>query len=198
MKRWCVGLALCLAAFGQATSTERCRAIAVVAEEKLDGHTLSLRLVHEGRDFAAADGDAPTLRVGAIVDVCFESTRDGYVSLWSHDADNSTPVRILPNEYIDDDELGIAVQPGVSLCWSELAPGKRVSLQVQPPLGRAELYLHFAESRDAQIAPGDYPSIGNRSVDLQPSCDQQGARVAPRTQAAPYASKTLQYEVAQQ
>ena len=201
MQRLCAGLALCLAMFSQAAPAERCRAIAVVADEKLEGHTLSLTLVHEGRDLTPEGAGASQLRVGAAVDVCFQSSRDGYVSLWSHDADNNAPVRILPNEYIDavDDELGIAVQAGVPKCFSELAAGagRKISLKVQPPLGGAELYLHYAQGRDGQIAPDDFPSIGNKSVNLQPSCERHGARNVPRTQTAPYASKTLQYEVVQ-
>ena len=199
MQRWCAGLTLCLAIFSQAAAADRCRAIAVVADEKIEGHTLSLNLVHEGRDLTPVGAGAPELRVGAAVDVCFQSSRDGYVSLWSHDADNNAPVRILPNEYIDaeDDELGIAVQAGVSRCFSELAAGRKISLQVQPPLGQAELYLHYAEGRDGQIAPDDFPSIGNKSFNLRPSCERRGARPAPRTQTVPYGSKTLQYEVMQ-
>ena len=199
MQRLCIGLALCLAMFSHAAPAERCRALGVVGNEAIEGHTLSLTLVHEGRDLIAVEVGAPQLRVGTAVDVCFESSRDGYVSLWSHDADNNPPVRILPNEYVDaeDDELGIAVQARVSRCFSELAAGRNVSLKVQPPLGQAELYLHYAQSHDGQIAPEDFPSIGNRSVNLQQSCERHGARNAPRAQSAPYASKTLQYEVVQ-
>ena len=200
MQRWCVGLALFLAVVGQAAA-ERCRAIAVVVDEKIEGHTLSLSLVQEGRDLTPVGAGAPQLRVGTAVDVCFESSRDGYVSLWSHDADNNTPVRILPNEYMGaaDDDLGIAVRAGISRCFSELAAsaGRKVSLQVQRPLGRAELYLHYAEGADGQIAPEDYPSIGNKSFNLPSSCDRNAARNVPRSQTVPYASKSLQYEVMQ-
>lgn len=200
MQRWCVGFALCLAMIGQAAA-DRCRAIAVVADERIEGHALSLTLVHEGRDLTPVEAGTLRLRVGAAVDVCFGSSRDGYVSLWSHDADNNTPVRILPNEYIGaaDDELGIAVQAGVSKCFSDLAAGtgRKVSLKVQPPLGRAELYLHYAEGRDEQIAPGDFPSIGNKSFNLPATCDRNAHRNAPRARTVPYASKSLPYEVTQ-
>ena len=201
MQRWRAVLVLCLTMFSQAVPAERCRAITVASDGTLEGHTLSLTLVHQGRDLTAVEAGAPQVRVGAAVDVCFQSSRNGYVSLWSHDADNNPPVRILPNEYIDagDDELGVAVQAGVSKCFSDLAAGtgRKVSLKVQPPLGHAELYLHYAQGRSGQIAPDDFPSIGNKSVNLQPSCERHGARNAPRTQTVPYASKTLQYEVVQ-
>ena len=108
------------------------------------------------------------------------------------------PVRILPNEHIraEDDERGIAVQPGVSRCFSELAAGKRVYLKVNKPIGQAELYLHFAENTQGQIAPGDFPSIGNKSI-LPASCenDNYDGKTNPSTPTLPYASKALEYEV---
>ena len=131
--------------------------------------------------------------------MCFESSEDGFVSLWSHGANNAAPVRILPNEYIDadDDDLGIAVQAGIEKCFSELASSRNISLRVQEPFGQAELYIHFSEDRDGQIAPEDFPSIGNKAFILGQSCEQAGARAQPRTRAEPYASKVLRYEVVQ-
>ena len=123
------------------------------AEHTIEGHRLSLTLKQGQRQFAAERGAVrPQPRVGAVVDVCFQSSREGFVSLWSHPADQGAPVRILPNEYIraEDDELGVAVQPGVSRCFSDLAAGKRVSLRVNKPIGQAGHYLHFAESPEGQ------------------------------------------------
>ena len=70
--------------------------------------------------------DAPRLPAGSRVDLCFESSADGYVSLWSHDAGGGTPVRILPNEDINaaDDALGIAVRAGNRQCFSDLMEGR--------------------------------------------------------------------------
>ena len=200
MSRWCVGFAFVLSLSAQAASAERCKSIGVVADQRLEGHELSLTLVHDERRVAAGrSAGRSKLLVGDSVDVCFESSKDGFVSLWSHGANNATPVRILPNEYIDadDDKLGIAVQAGIEKCFSELASDRNISLQVQEPLGKAELYLHYSEDREGQIAPGDFPSVGNKSFDLPQSCGRVTARMRPRTQTEPYASEVLRYEVVQ-
>ena len=201
MKPLCSILALGLLALAQPAQAERCRQIIVSADEELAGNTLSLVLLHEGRNLhdgrnVVADA-APRLRAGSHVDLCFESSTDGYVSLWSHDAGGGAPVRILPNEYIDaaDDELGIAVQAGSRQCFSDRLEGHNVSLRVQPPYGGAEVYLHYSGARDGQIAPGDFPSIGNRSFKPGPSCDRVQVRTTPRGPDKPYASTSLKYEV---
>lgn len=197
MRRPCLGMAAALMMIAQAAPAERCTPVNVAAEHTIEGHRLSLTLKQGQRQFAAERGAVrPQLRVGAVVDVCFQSSREGFVSLWSHPADQGAPVRILPNEYIraEDDELGVAVQPGVSMCFSELAAGRRVNLKVNEPIGQAEFYLHFAENPQGQIAPGDFPSIGNKSI-LPESCDEYGGKVDSSTPTLPYASKALQYEV---
>ena len=198
MKRYCLGAALVLSLSAQTASAERCRSIGVEADERMEGHELSLTLVHDERQIAAGRSAGPsTLPVGATVDVCFESSKDGFVSLWSHGANNAKPIRILPNEYIHaaDDDPGIAVQAGSEKCFSDLASSRKVFLRVQEPFGQAELYIHFSEDRDGQIAPEDFPSIGNKTYDLGQSCGPASARALPRTQTEPYASKVLRYEV---
>ena len=198
MRGWmfvvCVGVAL----VPREANAERCRAISVVQDQDLAGHALSLTLVRQDdRDVEAGEDIPSVLPVGTAVDLCFESSIEGFVSLWSHDADNNAPVRILPNEYLEaeDDEPGIAVAAGVPTCFSELAVNQGISLRVGPPYGHAEIYLHFAESREGQIAPGDFPTIGDREFNLAASCAQSGARELPRSQIEPYASRTLRYEV---
>ena len=198
MKLSCPMVVLGLLALAQAAPAERCRQIAVATDEKLAGNAISLALVHDGRHFASGRADGvPRLPAGSPVDLCFESSTDGYVSLWSHDADGGTPVRILPNEYADatNDERGVAVQAGTRRCFSDLLEGQGVSLRVQPPYGVAEVYLHFSGTREEQIAPGDFPSIGNRTFNPGPSCDQAQSRSGARDHDAPYASTTLRYEV---
>ena len=199
MRRLYLGLAVGLMTIAQATPAERCSPVNVETDHTISGHRLSLTLRHGQREFAAGrDAAPPKLPVGSRVDVCFESSRAGFVSLWSHDADLNPPVRILPNEYIraESDELGFAVQPGAPRCFSDLAAGKRLSLEVKKPLGQAELYLHFAESPEGQISPGDFPSVGNKAI-LPTSCDDDinDGRTNPDTPTLPYASTALQYEV---
>ncbi|MCY3671267.1 MAG: hypothetical protein OXH14_09325 [Alphaproteobacteria bacterium] len=179
-------------------AAERCRAIGVVAGEKLADHTLSLTLVRNGTEVATGGGGPlPVLSVGDAVDLCFESSRAGLVSLWSHDAAGGAPARILPHEYLEAtaDALGVPVEAGVRRCFSELAAGQDVVLRVQPPLGEAELYLHYAETTDGQFAAEDFPLVGNRAVTPAPACGDAASRGAPRTQAEPYASRALRYEV---
>ena len=201
MQQWCMGLAVVFVVSAQSASADRCDGVGVRADERIAGHELSLTLVHDARSISAGRSAAASkVPVGAEVDVCFLSSRDGFVSLWSHGANNATPVRILPNEYIsaDDDEMGIAVQAGIRTCFSELASSRGLSLRVQKPFGEAELYLHFAQHREDQIAPDDFPSIGNRDFNLPQSCGgRSGAAIASRTPDAPYASKAVRYEVVQ-
>ena len=199
MRRQCLGMAVMLMTVAQATPAERCTPVNVETEHTISGHTLSLTLKHGQREFAAGrDAAPPKLPVGSKVDVCFESSRAGFVSLWSHDADLNPPVRILPNEYIraEDDKLGFAVEPGVSRCFSQLAAGRRVFLEVNKPFGQAELYLHFSNNPEGQIAPGDFPTVGNKSI-LPTSCDNDihDGKASPSPPTLPYASKALHYEV---
>ena len=198
MRGWLLLLCVGLMLLPQAAAAERCRAIGVVKEKDLQGHALSLSLVHgDGRVAKSGEGDSPALSIGAAVDLCFESSRDGFVSVWSHDADNNPPVRILPNDYLkaEDDEPGIPIRAGVPTCFSEIAKVQNIALQVGPPLGRAEIYLHFAESRDGQIGPGDFPTIGNRVLNTGDSCKTTPTDDTSGDPAQPYASRTLSYEV---
>ena len=157
MKPLHVMLVFGLAVLPQVAAAERCRQIVVAPDEKLAGNTLRLSLVHDGRAFMSGEGEAAArLRAGASVDLCFESSTDGYVSLWSHDADNNAPVRILPNEYIDaeDDELGFAVEAGMERCFSELSAGRGISLTVQPPYGRRRCTCTFPRPGTARLHLG--------------------------------------------
>ena len=177
-------------------AAERCRAIGVEAGEQLAGHVLALTLVHDGAAVAAGgDGALPAVPVGDEVDLCFESSRAGLVSLWSHDAAGGPPVRLLPHAYLAAaaDALGVPVEAGVRRCFSELAGGADVVLRVQPPLGRAGVYLHYAETADGQFAADDFPSIGNRAVTLSAACADAAGRAAPRAPAEPYASQAIRY-----
>lgn len=198
MRRLCIGLALVLSLCAQAASAERCRAVGVTVDERLEGHELSLTMVHDDREFAAGRGAGAAVPVGVSVDVCFTSSKSGFVSLWSHAANNDPPVRILPNAYIDadHDDYGISVRAGETKCFSELGSSRKLSLRVQEPFGEAELYLHFAEDREGQFSPSDFPSIGNKSYDLGDSCPQPTAR-AVGTKTDPYSSRVLRYEVVQ-
>ena len=200
---WCgwlgvlAGAAL-VAALPPPAAAERCRAIGVVAGEQLADHELTLTLVHNGAEVAAGGGGAlPALPVGDEVDLCFASSRAGLVTLWSHDAAQGQPVQILPHAYVEGaaDALGYPVAAGERVCFAALAAPQDVVLRVQPPLGEAEVYLHYAETADGQFGPEDFPSIGNRAVTLPAACGEAASRAAPRTQAEPYASQALRYEV---
>ena len=179
-------------------AAERCRAIGVEAGEQLADHELTLTLVHNGAEVATGgDGALPVLPVGDEVDLCFASSQAGLVSLWSHDAAQGRPVQILPHAYVEgaDDAPGYPVAAGERVCFAELAAGQDVVLRVQPPLGEAEVYLHYTEGADGQFGPEDFPSVGNRAVTPAPACGDAASRGAPRAQAAPYASQALRYEV---
>ena len=67
--------------------------------------------------------------------LCFRSSADGWVTVWSHDAEGNVPVRIYPNEYAAEtaDERAAAVAAGEETC---IGDDDGFRLEVGRPAGR--------------------------------------------------------------
>ncbi len=130
------------------------------------------------RSLSAAE--LPALRIGDPVEICFRSTRSGYVTLWSRTA-GDPPVRIYPNPYshAGADAPGEYVPPGERLC---VGSDDRFRLRVVGPPGVvSSLYLHWTPQEAEQLVVDDFPVIGR-------------ATGVPERQAR-YASTTLEFRV---
>ena len=148
------------AAVGQAQRPSRTRNILVKPENQLSGVELALSLSVSSRRAGAYEtiraGEA--LVVGDAVVICFSSTVNGYVTVWSHDAEGNVPVRIYPNEFAAEtaDEVAAEVDAGVETC---IGDDDGFRLEVSRPLGEASIYMHYTENENLQFDESDFPEI---------------------------------------
>lgn len=121
-----------------------------------------------------------TVRIGERVVLCFSAEADGYVAVWSRDAEQNTPVRIYPNEYAASsaNDLGAPVTAGREVCIGE---GDGFHIEVGPPVGDAEVYLHFTRELSQQFDESAFPVV----------------RATPNADSRPYASSHVRYTVTQ-
>ena len=121
------------------------------------------------------DRAGPTrLAIGNEVAVCFRSSADGYVTVWSINSKGGFDL-IYPNKYSHPKTVAPRrLRRGPhDLHWR----GSEVSA-APPAAGTSRVYLHWTRCEDEQLGLDDYPVIG------------KDTRASP-----PYASTTLQYEV---
>ena len=184
---WCraaMAAAVALQAAGWPAAAEaqrppRTRSIHVKPDNRFGEVLLELRLETAGRVDAAADvrsGDA--VRVGDRVVLCFRSSADGYVTVWSHDAEGGVPARIYPNEFVEEtaDERAAPVAAGEQNC---IGDDDGFRLEVGRPLGEASVYLHYTRQEELQFDETAFPQI----------------RATRAPDRRPYASSYLQYRV---
>ncbi len=130
---------------------------------------------------------------GDKVRVCFQASEDGYVTLWSHGA-NGGVARILPNQYTQGgtQRRGIPLRGGIRHCISDrglVADGgdaieqRQWGLEVHPPYGLAELYLHWTPVEDEQLPENSFLDIDGL------------AKAVGRSGGKNYASTWFSYEV---
>lgn len=122
---------------------------------RLDGATAGVR-----------SGDP--VQVGDSVVLCFRSSADGWVTVWSHDAEGNVPVRIYPNEYAAEtaDERAAAVAAGEETC---IGDDDGFRLEVGRPLGDASVYLHYTRREGLQFDDTAFPVIrATRAPDPRP------------------------------
>jgi hypothetical protein len=166
-------------ASGQDRGTRSLVPVAVGANQTSGQTTLTLEVksVQLGRD-VSRDG-ATELRVGDRVEVCFASTTEGYVTVWSIDANASRAV-IYPNRFSagGDKVRAVKVEATKRNC---IGTSPEFRLQVGAPAGEARIYLHWTRTEAEALGMDDYPVIGG------------GA--GSRAPVAGYASQTLSYRV---
>ena len=108
------------------------------------------------------------MTVGEAVVICFRSSADGYVTIWSHDAEGNVPVRIYPNEFAaaTADDIAAQVQSGVETC---IGDDDGFRLEVARPLGEASVYMHYTRDEDMQFDETAFPEIrATRDPDSRP------------------------------
>ena len=166
-------------ALAEAQRPRRTRSIVVKPDNRFGEVSLELHLETAGRvGSASAVGSGDPVQVGDRVVLCFRSNADGYVTVWSHDAEGNVPARIYPNEFAaaTADERAAAVTADEETC---IGDDDGFRLEVGRPLGEASVYLHYTRQEELQFDETAFPQIrATRAPD-------------PR----PYASGYLQYRV---
>lgn len=155
---------------------ERTRSIGVKPDNQFGDIELDMRLRVVAEERTVRSGDE--VPIGERVVVCFESSEDGYVTVWSRGAEGGVPARIYPNEYMAEtaDAVAAPVAAGAETCLGE---NSGFRLEVGPPAGMAEVYLHYTRDESEQFDETAFPQIrSTRDPD-------------PR----PYVSKHLRYRV---
>lgn len=184
---WRVGVALGVTvlaamwpALSHAQKPERTRSIRVKPDNAYGGVELDLSLesVRRAGGLRAKVAADAEVAVGDRVVLCFRSSADGYVTVWSHDAAGNVPARIYPNEFVAETaaERAVPVTAGEETC---IGDDDGFRLEVGRPLGQASVYLHYTRQEDLQFDETAFPQIrATRAPD-------------PR----PYASSYLRYRV---
>ena len=164
----------------QTQKPRRTRSILVKPDNRFGQVELELQLETVRRvDGATADvGSGAAVPVGDHVVLCFRSSADGYVTVWSHDAEGNVPARIYPNEFVAEtaDERAAAVAAGEETC---IGDDDGFRLEVGRPLGQASVYLHYTRREELQFDETAFPQI----------------RATRAPDRRPYASSYLQYRV---
>ena len=90
--------------------------------------------------------------------LCFQSSANGYVTVWSHDAEGNVPARIYPNEFVAETagERAGAVTAGEETC---IGDDDGFRLEVGQPLGEASVYLHYTQREELQFDETAFPQI---------------------------------------
>ena len=149
------------------------RGVGVVAEQPMSGVDIELRVEsRSGRMLRNGEAGSGELQIGDRVQICFQVSQPGYISLWSQDG-TAQPVQIYPNEYapgagrVDDAERCLGGQ------------GAGFAFEVEGPAGESLVFLHYSPDQSQQISQGDYPVI----------------RRVRSTGPAPYASSTVTFRI---
>ena len=181
-----VGLSAAVVAWGAGVHAQtRTRNIFVTPDNEFEGIGCSLRIERiagRGRSSGRTtlqNGDA--VEIGDRVVICFSAEADGYVTVWSRDAEANQPVRIYPNEYAaaTAGDRAARVTGGEEVC---IGDGDGFRLQVGPPAGPAEVYMHFTRDESQQFDEDAFPQV-------------RATRGGPDGQ--PYSSSSVRYEVTQ-
>ena len=167
-------------ASADAQTPNRTRSIRVKPDNQFGEVSLELQLEMVGRADGQRGGvgSGDPVQVGDRVVLCFQSSADGYVTVWSHDAEGNVPARIYPNEFVAEtaDEQAAPVAAGEETC---IGDDDGFRLEVGRPLGEASVYLHYTRREELQFDETAFPQI----------------RATRATDTRPYASSYLRYRV---
>lgn len=174
-----IGLAGAGAGAGeQPEPSKRTRSVLVKPDQEFGAVELDMRFQTAGRRERTTVRSGDAVAVGERVVICFTSSAAGWVTVWSRDAAGNVPVRIYPNEYAGAtaDDVAAPVEAGAETC---LGDGDGFRLEVGPPTGEAEVYLHYTREASEQFDETAFPQI----------------RTTRDPDSRPYASRHLQYRV---
>ena len=182
--RWAVACGLAVAVvWTDAGSAQRTRNVLVRPDNNAfadEGVAIELRMetVERRGGARAALRAGGAVRVGERIVLCFRASADGWATVWSQDAAGGVPARIYPNEFAaaTADTRGARVEGGAETC---LGDDDGFRLEVGPPLGDAEVYLHYTRDEAQQFDDDAFPQI----------------RATRAPDNRPYASSTLRYRV---
>ena len=154
----------------EAQKPQRTRSILVKPDNRFGEVDVELQIETirqlDGATAGVRSGDP--VQVGDNVVLCFRSSADGWVTVWSHDAEGNVPVRIYPNEYAAEtaDERAAAVAAGEETC---IGDDDGFRLEVGRPLGDASVYLHYTRREGLQFDDTAFPVIrATRAPDPRP------------------------------
>ena len=163
-------LAVTWSSAADAQKPQRTRSIQVKPDNRFGAVEVELQIeaVRWADGAAAGVRTGDPVQVGDNVVLCFRSSADGYVTVWSQDAEGDVPVRIYPNEYaaLTADERAAAVVAGEETC---IGDDDGFRLEVGRPLGDASVYLHYTPREELQFDDTAFPQIrATRAPDPRP------------------------------
>lgn len=177
---------LCLAT-STALAQQRLVPVAVPAQQAHRGVELQLELNELTTQRTLNIGSTrtrstliPELRTGTEVEVCFRTTTDGYVSLWSETAEG-TPARIYPNQFshAGSSARGEYIAANQLVC---VGGDERFRLVVGGTLDTvSRVYLHWTAQENLQLNDDAFPVIGRGTTQAE--------------QDAGHASTTISYKI---
>ena len=144
-------------------------AVAEALEDRAEGSIKNFRLakVEAGEKLSRVErgeGLAP----GQEVTVAFDVERDGFVSIWSLDADRKLS-RVLPNQFGTTKANGVPVRAGVRYLVGggglfendeQVAPAGAWTLRITEPYGSAEVYVRWTAQEQRQLAEDAFEDVG--------------------------------------
>ncbi len=149
-----LGVSMHMVAAPDSQAGQRSRGVGVIAEQQMNGvdvelrvETLSGRTLHGG-GLRSSD----ILRIGDRVQICFQVSQPGYISLWSQDGDAQAQ-QIFPNQY----SPGGGRVDATEQCLGNQGDG--FAFEVEGPVGDSLVFLHYSGDEAEQIGQEDYPVI---------------------------------------
>ena len=151
-------------------------AVAEALEVRAEDSIKDVRLAKVGADeklsrVAWGGGLAP----GQEVTVAFDVERDGFVSIWSLDADRK-PSRVLPNRFGTTEANGVPVRAGVRYRagggglfeGGDKAPARKAwTLRITEPHGPAEVFVRWSAHEQWQLPEGAFGGLRDFGKSLE-------------------------------